>query len=223
MVNSIEANGALIRAGETVQKISPRHHPRIITNASEYTFDRVVWTISLGLMPDIIHGLPPLVQRKVNDVQDMAVTCLVLIMNKRQSHLYWLNNIDRDISFGALIEHTNLVPSEYYSDMHIIYIVNYHKKEYFLTELYEEAVLAVHLPSLRRIFSGFNKNDIVKMYVFKNQHSSPVFDLAFSKKMPPYQGWLENVDVCNMTQVYPVDRNMNNCVENALKYVSHAF
>jgi protoporphyrinogen oxidase len=220
MVNFINASGGVIRTDEPVHTIVLHKNPRIITNTSEDAFDRVVWTISLGLMRHIIQDLPPIVERKTNSVQDIAVTCLILVMNKRQSNYYWLNNIDPDISFGAVIEHTNLVPLEYYSKKHIVYVINYHKRDYFLSELNKEEILNVHLPSLHKVFPGFSKDNIVQMYVSKDPYSCPVFSLNFSKKIPPYQGWLQNVDICNMAQVYPVDRNMNHCVQNALNYVA---
>ena len=48
-------------------------------------------------------------------------------------------------------------------------------------------------------------------------------DLDFAERVPPYQGWLENVDVCGMAQVYPVDRNMNHGMENAIRYAERRF
>ena len=221
MTDYIHANGGEIRTGKPVHRILLHEKPKIITSSSNDTFDRVVWTISQGVMPHIIQNLPPEIDGKVNNIQYMAATCLVLVMNKRQSNYYWINNIDPNISFGAVIEHTNLVPSKYYSDKHIVYIVNYHKSEHLLSELNKDEILAFHLPSLCKIFSNFTEDDIDLIFVTKNQYTSPVFDMNFSYKMPPYQGWLQNIDICNMTQVYPVDRNMNNCVVNALTYVDH--
>ena len=95
------------------EKILHHERPIIITNTSEVSFDKVVWTISLGPIRHIVQDLPSVIINKINYVQYMAVTCLVLVMNKRQSNYYWVNNIDPDISFGAVIEHTNLVPSKY--------------------------------------------------------------------------------------------------------------
>jgi len=223
MVDSINARGGLMRTGEPVKAIVLQKKPRIITATSEDICDRIVWTISLGLMQDIIQDLPPTVVHKADSVKDVAVTCLILVMNKRQSSYYWLNNIDPNISFGAVIEHTNLVPCEYYANKHILYIVNYHKRDYFLSELNAEELLTVHLPSLCKIFPGFSKDAIVQMYASKDPHSCPLFTLNFSGKIPPYQGWLEHIDICNMAQVYPVDRNMNHCVENALNYVARTY
>ncbi len=223
IVHFINTKGGEIRTGEPVQRISLHESPRIITNASENTFDRVVWTISLELMRHIIQGLPSIVERKVNNVRDIAVTCLILVLNKRQSNYYWINNIDPNISFGALIEHTNLVPPEHYSNKHIVYIVNYHKKEHFLSKLNADEILNVHLPSLHKMFPGFTKDNILRIYVSKNRYSSPVFNLNYAKRIPPYQGWLQNVDICNMSQVYPQDRNMNNCIQNAKNYVNATY
>lgn len=221
MVNYVRQNGGEIRTGRPVKKILVQKRPRVITDTSEDEFDKVVWTISLEPMRHIIQDLPSLVESKTQCFREMSVTCLILVMNKRQSHYYWINNIDPDITFGAVIEHTNLVSSKVYSDKHIIYIVNYHKRDYFLSELNKEEIFAIHLPSLQKMFRDFNSDDVVQMFVFKDKYSSPIFDLNFSKRMPPYRGWLQNIHICNMTQVYPVDRNMNNCVRNALNYTRY--
>jgi hypothetical protein len=35
--------------------------------------------------------------------------------------------------------------------------------------------------------------------------------------MPPFVGWSKGIGLLGMPQVYPMDRNMNHCVEVALQ------
>jgi len=144
-------------------------------------------------------------------------------LNKRQGDFYWLNNIDPSVTFGAVIEHTNLVPPEDYDGHHIVYVLNYHHPNSDLHGLTADQVLDRHSNSLTRLLGDFSRDDIVSLHLFKDVNSCPLYDLRFSEKMPPYQGWLHQVDICGMPQVYPVDRNMNACVQNARRYVKQCY
>ena len=64
--------------------------------------------------------------------------------------------------------------------------------------------------------------EIVRAYTIgEKERMSKISALSsIIERIPPYQGWLLNVDICGMAQVYPEDGNMNNCVKNAFRYVS---
>jgi protoporphyrinogen oxidase len=224
MAESIRRGGGEVRTGEAVRHVSPGPRPEVTTTRAWDRFDRVVWTAALPLLARALNGPPAETMRKLGSVEYMAVTQLILVMDRRQSDFYWLNNLDRDITFGGLIEHTNLVPPEHYGGEHVLYVVDYHRPgdpRYAGKRAGE--VLDYHLPSLGRVLPRFRREDVRRLYCIRDGFSSPLYDLAFSDRVPPHRGRLENVDYCGMAQVYPVDRNMNHCVENALRYVEEFF
>lgn len=84
-------------------------------------------------------------------------------------------------------------------------------------------LLDTHRPSLEQVFSEFHLNDILRLYCFHDHHSSPLYNLGFAERIPPYHGWLEGIDICGMTQVYPEDRSMNYCITNARHYARERY
>jgi protoporphyrinogen oxidase len=196
----------------------------VVCGSGTHRFDRVVWTANLdGLRRALASPSEELVGR-LTAVQSVAVTQLILLLRRRQTEFYWLNNLDPGNTFGGIIEHTNLVPAEHYGGRHVLYVVNYHRPgDPRFAGRSTRALLEHHLPSLSCSLPDFRREDVLRTFSIRDAHASPLYDLGFAARMPPYQGWLPNVDICGMAQVYPYDRNMNHCVENALRYVDEAY
>jgi len=227
LVGAIREAGGQVHAPERVRQVIPGARPALVTRTGFHRFDRVVWTAGQDLLADSVVGLSDGVRAKLEAVRYMAVTCLVLQMNRRQSDTYWLNSIDPTISFGAVIEHTNLVDPSDYGGRHVLYVVNYHEPDdprfargamAARGHAGAKDILHMHVPSLKRVYPGFRLQDVVKWSVFRASQATPVYDVGFRRRRPPYGGWLAGVDVVGMGQVYPQDRNMNACVENGARY-----
>jgi protoporphyrinogen oxidase len=209
---------------DPIDRVQPVEHPMHAVTATTFRFDRVVWTASLGRLVRTVPDPPAELVRRAEAVQSIAVTELILVMKRPATDFYWLNSLDPEITFGAVIEHTNLVPPESYGGEHILYVVNYHRPgDRRFAGHSAETLLEYHLPSLERTLPGFRRQDVLRLYLMRAGHSSPLYDLGFAARMPPHHGWLANVDVCNMSQLYPYDRNMSHCVANALCYVEEVF
>lgn len=220
----IERTGGVFRTGAPVTQIIPSAKPTAVWKNESFAFDRIVWTAGPEQLVRTIHEASGEVKARAADVPFIAVTQLILVMRRRQSDFYWLNSIDPVVSFGGLIEHTNLASAEQYGGEHILYVVNYHRPNDARFEgKTPKQILEHHAPSLARTLPGFSETDIVRTYCFRDSNASPLYSLGFLDKMPPYRGWFENVDLCGMSQVYPMDRNMNHCIANAAEYLKQAF
>jgi len=223
MADAIRQAGGQIHLGRAVREIRPGPQPQVILDGGlgPQTFDRVVWTASPDRLVRLVPNPPPEVVRKAEAVEYLAATQLILIMPRRQTDYFWLNNIDPAITFGGLIEHTNTAPPEHYAGEHILYVINYHRPgdERFTGRSLDE-LLDYHAPSLRRVLPEFRRDEILRTYCVRDDYSSPRYDLGYVRRIPPYQGWLPGVDLCSMCQVYPEDRNMGHGVDNARRYLA---
>ncbi len=224
MVEAIRSKGGRVRTGCFASRLRPGDRPEVTCPTGTYRFDRVVWTASLDQLVRVTANPPTGFVSKANAVEHMAVTQLILVMKRRQTDFYWLNNLDPDNTFGGIIEHTNLVSPEDYGGQHILYVVSYHRPgDPRFASQPAQKLLGHHLASLKRTLPYFRPDDVLRLYCIRDAHSCPLYDLGFAARMPPYQGWLPNVDICTMAQVYPFDRNMSHGVENALRYVSEMY
>src|SRR5439155_9368909 len=111
------------------------------------------------------------------------------------------------------IEHTNLVPREDYGGVHVAYIINYLAPDHPYMALDVDTLFETHLPSLKKFSPGFSEKSVVQKMVYKSPVASPLYDLGFRQRMPPFEGWSPGIGLLGMPQVYPIDRNMNHCME----------
>ena len=224
MKAAITAGGGRVRTGRPARELRAGRQPEVVARREAGRFDRVVWTASLEELLAAVPNPPDDLARRVKAIRYMAVTQLILVMKRRQTDYYWLNNIDPENTFGGIIEHTNLAsPDEYHGD-HVLYVVNYHRPgDPQFHGQSANTLLDYHLPSLKRTLPGFCRQHVVRLYAIRAAYASPLYDLGFAARMPPYQGWLPGVDICTQAQVYPHDRNMSHCVENAMRYVSEVY
>jgi protoporphyrinogen oxidase len=64
-------------------------------------------------------------QMGMNSCQYQGVFCILYSLKRKLSDIYWMN-IGDDLSFKALVEHTNFAPFERY-DEYLLYAVSYHR------------------------------------------------------------------------------------------------
>jgi len=224
MVDAIRQNGGRVCAGRPVVEIEPGVRPKVTWADGTDVFDRVVWTASPYRLLRLAKTAPDEAVRKAKEIDYLAVTELILVLKRRQTPFYWLNSVDPLVSFGGLIEHTNLVPEQEYRGEHVLYVVNYHRpNDARFGRKSAEALLRYHMPSLARVIPGFRPSDVLRAHSIQCAYASPLYDLGFAARRPPWQGWLPQVDICGMAQVYPEDRNMSHCVDNAVRYVAECF
>ena len=224
MAEAIRARGGEVHTGRLVRAIRPADRPVVVCGRSAAAFDRVVWTADLKRLCRTVEQPPAELAAVARQIEYMAVTQLILVARRRQTDYYWLNNLDPTITFGGLIEHTNMIPAEHYGGDHILYLVNYHRPgDPRFAGKTAECLLDFHAPSLARMIPGFCRQDIQRLYVIRNDASSPLYDLGYGRRRPPHHGWLPGVDVCGMAQVYPEDRNMSHAVDLARRYVAERF
>ena len=108
------------------------------------------------------------------------------------------------------------MPPEHYGGRHVLYVANYLAPDHAYMALSPDALFQRHLGSLERLYPGLSAADVDRKFVFTSSTASPVYDMGFGGRMPPFVGWSDGIGILGMSQVYPVDRNMNHCAATAL-------
>ena len=219
MMVRLEERGVLVRLHHEVQRIErlgPRRF-RVHTSRGAEDFDRVVWTAPPAQLARILEPPEEMLTRLASRIEYVAACCLILFVKQRLSDFYWINNLDPEVTFGGCIEHTNLVPPEHYGGQRLLYVINYLRPDHPYMRLRSEDLLRLHLPSLARLYPGFDASLVERKFVFRTAVASPLYDLGFRDRIPPFSGWSPGIGMLGMAQVYPMDRNMNHCAEVALR------
>ncbi|MFQ5827026.1 MAG: NAD(P)/FAD-dependent oxidoreductase [Dehalococcoidia bacterium] len=180
-------------------------------------FDAVIATVPSPRLLEMVPGLPDDYASKLRDARYLAALCLVLILKRPLSHIYWLNISDPDIPFAAVIEHTNLVPPRHYGGRRVLYISNYVPYNSPSLKLRPGQLLARYLPHLKKINPEFDMEWIERYYLFREEAAQPIITTNYSKRLPGHRTPIPGLYVANTAQIYPEDRGMNYSLRLGLK------
>jgi protoporphyrinogen oxidase len=218
MAAALERQGVRLEVGSRVARVERLGGGRgfaVESSTGRDTFDRIVWT---GQPADLARRLSPAepeLEARTASLRYIAACCLVLLLERPLGEFYWINNLDPEVTFGGVIEHTNFVGTETYGGLHVAYVINYLDPRHRLLELDAEELFRHHLPSLRRLFPDFDPAAVDRKLLFKSPAASPVYDRGYLQRMPPFVGWSRGIGLLGMPQVYPLDRNMSHCIDVA--------
>jgi len=191
----------------------------VIVGGHELFSDLVVSTIAIPALLGIVPPLPDDYHARLEGIRYQAVVCLVMECEESISPVYWLNISDPAVTFGGLIEHTNFVDPEQYGGRKIMYIFNYVSEDDPYFRMGAEEYFAAHEESLRRINPRFRREWVKEMHLFRASHATVVYTLGYRAKMPPFASPLSRLYLVNTSQIYPYDRNMNNCAALGQRFV----
>lgn len=218
MADELERRGVRLEVGSRVARIERLGGGRgfaVEASGGTETFDRIVWT---GQPVDLARRLAPAepgLDARAASIRYLAACCLVLLLERPLGEYYWINNLDPEVTFGGVIEHTNFVGTETYGGLHVAYVINYLDPQHPQLRLDAEDLFRYHLPSLRRLYPQFDPATVDRKLLFKSPAASPVYDRGYLLRMPPFVGWSAGIGLLGMPQVYPLDRNMNHCIHVA--------
>ena len=170
----------------------------------------VIATPALPIIADMLNGSA---DRTYVDglrrIKYLANVCLVLELSKPLSDIYWLNINDPDVPFTGIVEHTNLLPIEACGGRHIVYLSKYIEQNRDIYNMSGEQLLEFYVPHVRRIFAGFEREQILGYHVFKAPYAQPLIERNYSKIICPTETPVKGLYIATMAQVYPQDRGVN--------------
>lgn len=180
MAKSAEERGCRFEFGSSVSRVKRTGDGVVLeVDGEEREFDAVVLTCAPGRMEDMLNGFD-------SGISYQGVCCLIAAMDEKVlNDTYWLN-LAGEHPFGAVIQHTNLVPEEDYGE-HLLYLVSYHQSpdEDNLVDPVEEVA--------DRFFDGLDESfpgasDSVTWYtVSRGPDAGPVYETGYLDKVIPHR------------------------------------
>ncbi len=174
----------------------------------EQDFDLVLATVPSYAFPGMVD-LPDEYRSKLEGVTYTAAVVLILEMTRALTDFYWMNIADRSLPFLGLIEHTNMLPKEWYGGSHVLYLTNYVDRSEPLFSMSPEEVLELYLPHLSKFNPEFDRSWIKKMHYNSLSAAQPIIGTRYSERIPEHQTPIKNLWLANTTQIYPEDRGTN--------------
>ncbi|WP_200821123.1 NAD(P)/FAD-dependent oxidoreductase [Oceanicoccus sp. KOV_DT_Chl] len=110
--DAIEDLSGDIRLSTPVKKITINNGKitGINTEQGYESFDRVVSTVPLPYVPDMLEDLPETTLERYRSVENIAVVCVLAKLKKPLSKYFWLNVSDETMDIPGVVEYTRLRP-----------------------------------------------------------------------------------------------------------------
>jgi protoporphyrinogen oxidase len=208
---SIEGKGGVIHTAAPVDRIrlaggGVEAVEAVEVGGKSQPCDAAIVTSSLEVLRRLAPELPA---DFGGGISYLGAMCLVLVLDRPLTSVYWLNIADPQVPFVALVEHTNLVTPEEYGGRRIAYLSNYLPVSSPIYALGKEALLDYYLPALKRIAPGFTPDWVVEYHLFKEAYAQPVITVGYSRRLLPHRTPIRGLYLANTSQIYPEDRGMN--------------
>ncbi|HTC19281.1 MAG TPA: NAD(P)/FAD-dependent oxidoreductase [bacterium] len=215
LAKAVEAKGAKIHLKTPVEKITVSNNKLtgLVVQGEEKKYDRLVFSAATPIFLKCCGTLPEDYVKRLTHLEYLGAQCLILVMKRPFSGIYWMNIGESSIPILALIEHTNFAPRSWYQGKHLMYIANYLPRDHQYFQMTKEQLFAEHLPHLKKINPDFDPSWVEESFVFQDFYAQPVVPLHYSQVKPTYETPIENLYLANMALVYPEDRGTNFAVQ----------
>jgi protoporphyrinogen oxidase len=179
----LAAAGGTVERGIAVERIR-RTGPRLTvqTDRGAFDFDRVVFTGPVNVLRQTAGDLVDVYGGQ--DVEYLGVLCTVLITRRELMPYYVLNIADDSIPFTGVIGMSNVVSTEETAGRHITYVPRYLLSTDPALQSPEAHVREQCLAGIRRLFPGFDMNDIESVHVNRALKVQPLQVLGYSRIVP---------------------------------------
>lgn len=169
--------------------------------------DVVVFAGALPQLPALIpEGL---VDERWASARGLGALCVVLETRSRVTPVFWTNVCDRDIPFGGIIEHTNLVPTSWYGGHHVVYLSRYFTPDEDVATADVEAEAERWIEALLGVVPHLRRSDILEVRAFRTPYAAPLVTAPYLPRIPPSPTHIGGLHLATTAQIYPQDRGMH--------------
>ena len=205
--NEIKKNGGEIKTNTELKKIDVKNKQikKVSYGSDWYETDWIINTAP----PNIFNKTAN--EKIIPEPEYQGAVCVFLVLKKSLCNYYWTNIINKEIPFGAYIEHTNIQPKSIYGNNVVSYLASYPNKNSKIWNKKGKEVFEIYFSGLKKIFD-VDKNDVVSWKVFRDKTAGIVYRKDFPKElMMNCKTPIKNLLICGMFNSYP-ERSINNSV-----------
>lgn len=181
----------------------------------KFASHRFLFTIPTTSIYPLLKSSDAAFAARLKEIEYCGAICVVLVLKKPLSRIYWLNVADPSFPFGGVIEHTNFIDPAYYGNKHIVYLSRYYSATEEIATRDDQTVTGLMLRSLRTLNPSFRESDLEDVFLFRTDTAATVCDVNFSKRIPDCKTPIRNMYIAGMPHIYPDERSCNNSIRIA--------
>ena len=180
-------------------------------------FDKVILTCPSNIAAKILPQLTDAEKERLNNIRYLGIICASVLTKKPISE-YYVTNITDETPFTGVIELSALVDKREFGGNSLIYLPRYLAPDHELFDKSDEEIEEHFLSSLEKMYSHFDRNDVLEFKISRVRQVFPLLTLDYSKTVPPVETSLENVFIVNSSQIVNGTLNINETVQLAEKF-----
>lgn len=216
----IEAMGGAIRLGTPVKEITQDNGrvSGVVTPLGAEPYDRVISTIPMPYVADMVPSLPQDILARYNSVNNIAVVCVLVHLDRPLTPYFWLNISDPDVDIPGFIEYSNLNPL----GGHIVYAPFYIPGEHADFQKDDEFFIDKVRRYLHKVSPDLPESAILKIAAGRYRYAQPICEPEFASRLPPISPGVEGLFIADTCFYYPQDRSISESVRLGRKLAQMA-
>lgn len=211
MKAAIEAYGGEVRLKSPVRKVAIEAGKvqGVEVNGQIETFDKVISTVPLPYVPELIPDLPDDILAKFQAVPNIAVVCVIVKLRKEVTGNFWLNINDPEMDIPGLVEYTNLRPLEH----NIVYVPFYMPGEHPKYTESDQVFMDKVKYYLKKINPGIFDEDFIDIRTSRYRYAQPICGPGYLHTLPSPALPVQGLWVVDTSYYYPEDRGISESID----------
>lgn len=210
MKQDIEAKSGVFRLKSPVTRvvIEDGRVKGVEVGGTVEVFDKVISTIPLPYVPQIMPDLPADVIERFKSLKNVAVVCVIAKLRKPLTENFWLNTNDPEMDIPGLVEYSNLRPL----DQHIVYVPFYVPGEHPLFAEPDQNFLDKVQRYLKKINPALIDEDFIELRASRYRYAQPICEPGFPDRLPPVKQSIKGLWIADTSYYYPEDRGISESI-----------
>lgn len=178
-------------------------------NGEFHAFDKVISTVPLPYVADMIPDLPAPILAQYRTQQNIAVVCVIVKLTKPVSDNFWVNTNDERMDIPGIIEYSNLRPLA----EPVVYVPYYMPAEHPDYQLSNEEFIAKSKRYLQLINPELSEADFLAAHASRYRYAQPICPPNFLESLPPYNLPVTGLWAADTSYYYPEDRGISESID----------
>jgi protoporphyrinogen oxidase len=210
MAHQVKMNGGEIVLNARVHRILVKDNAVIGVNVNDgfHIFDKVISTIPVQFLPDIVPELPEQIRNDLRSIENIAVVCVVAKLRNPVTPYFWINTNDPSMDMPGFIEYSNLQKL----DSTVVYVPFYLPQTH-PTYLEEDSAFELKVKTyLKTINPTLIEEDFLAVRVNRYKYAQPICQPGHLSKLPPIDLPIEGLWAADTSYYYPEDRGISESI-----------
>lgn len=222
MAHEIEAAGGRIHLRSGVEQVLDDGDGRatgLRVGGQDRRFAAVLSTVPIQYVPRLAPGLPEAFRRGIEAIENIAVACVVIKLDRPLTGNFWLNINDPRIAIPGLIEYSALNAGD---GSHIVYAPFYMAADNPRYRRPAQDFIDETLAAMALVQPAFRPAHVLASHCHRYEFAQTVCPPGFARRLPPMRTPLAGLYMADTAYYYPEDRSISESVRVGRELVACA-